>query len=275
MNLTIIKNFSSLNSKILFIPIVLLLGMTVFFISENLLIDNYYSFIQKDYFQWINKELSNYPNLIYNLTQFGDVLIILSFLAVFIVYAPELWKGLIPSILISGILTPLFKNCFKVPRPAAIYDLSDFTIIGKTLKGYNSFPSGHSTTIFTVLTVIMIAFMPQRTINKIVWCVGVLLMAYILAFTRVGVGAHYPLDVISGSILGFICGILGILSYQKYKFWHWINNKKYYPIFILLFLISIIILGVKIYHTQLLIFYISIVSLLILLYTIINAYVKK
>ena len=51
-----------------------------------------------------------------------------------------------------------------------------------------------------------------------------------IAFTRVGVGAHYPLDVIAGAILGYLSGILGIFINQKYKTWTWISDKRYYPV---------------------------------------------
>jgi len=94
-------------------------------------------------------------------------------------------------------------------------------------------------------------------------------------FTRVGIGAHYPLDVITGSVVGYISGLAGIFISQKYKIWSWINNKKYYPIFMLLFLVCCIAIINKIINENLIIFYFTLASLVASLYKIIKMYVKK
>ncbi|MCT6716620.1 phosphatase PAP2 family protein, partial [Staphylococcus aureus] len=88
-----------------------------------------------------------------------------------------------------------------VPRPAAVFDNNSFTVIGKTLSGHNSLPSGHSITIFTILTVLLFSFMPKKLNYKIIWITTFTFAGLMIAFTRVGVGAHYPLDVIAGGIL--------------------------------------------------------------------------
>lgn len=105
---------------------------------------------------------------------------------------------------------------------------------------------------------------------------GVLIVTgLIIVSTRIGIGAHYPLDVIAGSIIGCISGILGILINQKYKIWTWINNKKYYPIFILLFLICCISLVNRIINENLSIYYLSLISLVFSLYIFTYAYLKE
>jgi len=93
--------------------------------------------------------------------------------------------------------------------------------------------------------------------------------------SRVGVGAHYPLDVTTGSIIGYICGIIGIFISRKYKIWNWVSHKKYYPVFILLLLICGISLITKIIHEGLIIYYLTLICLLVSLYKITYAYIKK
>jgi NADH:ubiquinone oxidoreductase subunit 2 (subunit N) len=117
--------------------------------------------------------------------------------------------------------------------------------------------------------------MPKKVLYKISFGFLVISLGIILVFTRVGVGAHYPLDVITGSIIGYICGLIGIFISRKYEIWSWINNKKYYPIFILLFLGCCIVLINKIINENLIIFYFALTSLVISLYKIITVYVKK
>jgi uncharacterized membrane protein YoaK (UPF0700 family) len=117
--------------------------------------------------------------------------------------------------------------------------------------------------------------MPKKNTAKLAWSFGLVAIGLLLVFTRVGVGAHYPLDVISGSIIGYISGLTGIFICNNYKLWEWINSKKYYPIFILLFVICGGVLISKISKENLLIFYFALISLVFSLYKIITAYVKK
>ncbi|MBC7439980.1 MAG: phosphatase PAP2 family protein [Flavobacterium sp.] len=275
MNSRIISNFSKINFSLFFAPLFLLASIVFFLYRQDALSVSKYVEIQKKYFYFINFKLSQFPNTIYNITQIGDALIFLSFLTIFVVYAPKIWESLLSSLIVSVVFSSILKDFFRVPRPAAAFDNSTFIIIGKTLPGYSSLPSGHAITVFTIITILLFAFMPQKLNFKIIWYVVIISIGLLIAYTRVGVGAHHPLDVIIGSIIGYICGISGILINQKYQIWSWINNKKYYPVFIILFLVCSIIMITKILNENLIIFYLSLICLIISLYKIIYVYTKK
>ncbi|MDN3677116.1 phosphatase PAP2 family protein [Flavobacterium paronense] len=275
MNINVIANYSKLKLTLFFLPLFFLTSIVAFLYSQNALSVDKYLLIQKNCFYFINSRLSQFPNTIYNLTQVGDALIFLSFLTIFIVYAPKMWESLLSASLVSAIFSRALKDLFHVPRPAQAYDDTSFVIIGKTLPGFSSLPSGHSITVFTILTVLLFAFMPKKLRYKFLWSFLIIITGLILVFTRVGVGAHHPLDVITGSIIGYICGLIGIFISRKYKIWDWINNKKYYPVFIALFLICCIVLLNKINNENLIVFYLSLTSLVISLFKIITVYVKK
>src|SRR5690606_18278811 len=144
---------------------------------------------------------------------------------------------MIDALLTTALFANLFKWLFAVPRLAATFDNEKMVIIGQVLRGHNSFPSGHSITIFALLTVLMFAFLPKAKKYQFFWLCLIPLVGLLLVSTRVGVGAHYPLDVLTGSILGYIAGLTGIFLNQKFRIWTWMGHQKYYPFFIVLLLV--------------------------------------
>lgn len=275
MNENVINNYSKLTPPLFFLPISLLIATAFFLYTQGSLHTDKYVQIQKDSFFFINYHLGQFPNIIYNITQLGDASIILSFLSIFILYAPKIWESLISASLISLIFSGVLKNIFQVPRPAVVFDNDSFIIIGKTAVGHASLPSGHSITVFTTLTILLFGFMPGKLTDKILWVLAVIITGLIIAFTRVGVGAHYPLDVIVGSIVGYISGLTGIFISRKYGIWAWINNKKYYPIFILLMLACCVSLISQIINEHLIIFYLALICLFVPFYKIVYAFIKR
>lgn len=275
MNTNVINNYARLKLPIFLLPVLLLVVVVLFLYSQNALCVEGYIQIQKNSFFLINHNLGQYPYLQINLTQLGDALVILSLLSIFFVYASKVWEALLSGSLVSLLLASLLKKIFAMPRPAAVFSDDSFIIIGKKLTGHNSLPSGHSITVFTALTVLLFSFMPKSLKSKIAWYLAFVVVGSMLVFTRIGVGAHYPLDVIIGSIIGYISGLAGIFISRKYKLWAWICNEKYCPVFILLFLICCILLVFRMINQNLILFYIASISLIVSLYKIIVIYAKN
>ncbi|WP_340112870.1 phosphatase PAP2 family protein [Maribellus mangrovi] len=277
LNSKVTENFTRVNYSSLIPPFLVLLLFYIYFIfskGSGSYVDEYIS-LQKDLFLTINAYLSKFPGLQFNLTQLGDVLIFFPLLTVFMVYSPKLWEGLITSAILSLIVSAGLKKLFHVPRPAAIFDNDTFTIIGRTLTGNTSLPSGHSIATFVVITTLLFAFMPARNRQKIIWIILMLATGLFIAFSRVGVGAHYPFDVLIGSTIGYIVAVLGIRINAKLNWLTWMRNKKYHPVFVVLFAAWIFAIVQKIVADNLLIFYFSLIALVISLYLILKSYVQK
>lgn len=103
------------------------------------------------------------------------------------------------SIIFSSAITNLIlKNLFLRPRPFdTITEL--IPLIAKP-KDY-SFPSGHTTASFAV-ALIYYKLLPKK------YGILSIILATMIAFSRLYVGVHYPSDVIGGFIVAFICSII-------------------------------------------------------------------
>lgn len=275
MNAVVTQNYSKVTFFLLVLPMLIIASVIVFLVGNDAFSPMGYAEIQQETFLSLNKILSQFPDLQHNLTQLGDAFVALSTLSILYYYAPKFWENLVWASLISLIFSRVLKEYFDVPRPATILDNETFTIVGETAIGFSSMPSGHSITIFTTLAVILFGFMPKKLIFKFLWTSFILVLGLILAFTRVGVGAHYPLDVILGSCIGLISGILGIIFCRYFRLFAWVSNPKFLLFFMLLFLGSLAFLIIKIVKEPLVIYTLPLVSLIFSLYFLIQSYVKK
>ena len=63
-----------------------------------------------------------------------------------------------------------------------------------------SFPSNHAANTFAAATFLLCTFPSMGLVA--------LLVAFIVAYSRVYVGVHYPFDVMGGALLGMICAVI-------------------------------------------------------------------
>lgn len=139
------------------------------------------------------------------------------------------WSLLLAAIL-GTVFVHGFKPLFDLPRPAAILPPDTLHIIGHTLR-HHSFPSGHTTTIFTLVGVIILQTR-HRGLNSLLF-----LLAIMVGISRCAVGAHWILDVLAGAAGGWIVAWLGIVWAR-----HWTWRAEYATWAGLFFSISIIYL---------------------------------
>ena len=121
------------------------------------------------------------------------------------------------AFLLSALLAQILKNVFSMPRPREFFLPGEYLyfIPGITLNGHASFPSGHSTSIFALATMLAI-FEPNKRLN-----IFYVLVAVAVGYSRIYLGQHFLTDVLMGSFLGVMTAIgirwLFLEKFNKYE----------------------------------------------------------
>ena len=119
------------------------------------------------------------------------------------------WKSIIHlsiSLIITGVLMPAIKYTFRHKRPSML--LKDVHLLEPvTLK---SFPSADAAYAFTLLGTILFYGSPFVIFLFLIY-------AILIGYGRVYMGAHFPLDVIVGSTIGFLSGVVGYSIMEFFK----------------------------------------------------------
>ncbi len=153
-----------------------------------------------------------------SVTTLGDTRVLLALLLPFCLRYPRVFWAIVVASLLAGLISRGFKAGLQMERPAAVLDAAEITIIGWRVKSL-SFPSGHTTSVFAVVMV-WLALPGWRRLLPL------LAVACLAGFSRVAVGAHWPMDVLGGALAGTLGAWAG-LHFSRYFRWglrpavHW------------------------------------------------------
>lgn len=182
--------------------------MSVIFVYSLSMIGDRYWQVQIDGFTQLNHLLQFLPQAFWaNVTELGNALVLLPFFALLTINLNKSWAAVLIAAPITLLFTHFAKNIANMPRPGAVLDMAEFYIIGPTLQGYNSAPSGHTLTIFALCAVFLYSIKQAKACDR--YCALTLLtltIALLTGLSRVAVGAHWPIDVVLGALFGWICG---------------------------------------------------------------------
>ena len=165
-----------------------------------------------DILLWIQENLRSdiLSPVIKLITHLGDMGLIMILTSIVLMIIPKTRKlgflcsaALVCSVIINNVI---IKHAVLRVRPyEAVEGLQ--RIVGKAHD--TSFPSGHAAGSFVLAAVIF-----RETPRKI--GVPVLILALLIALSRLYVGVHYPTDVLVGMISGTLIGIATCFVYHKY-----------------------------------------------------------
>lgn len=96
------------------------------------------------------------------------------------------------------IINVTLKDLIARPRPFVVNEA--ITPLITDVSPYRSFPSGHSGGSFAAMFALY-KWVPKR--------IGIpaLILAALVALSRLYVGVHYPTDILTGCIIGFMCSV--------------------------------------------------------------------
>ena len=161
-------------------------------------------------FLWLNHALAGLGDDFWShVTILGDVVPFLLILP-FCGRRPQVvWQMLIAT-LFAILWTQSMKAPLGVLRPPAVLDIGQIHLIGPMFLN-NSFPSGHTTTIFVLAGVLCL----QRF--HIALKSMILLSAVLVGVSRIACGVHWPLDVLGGALGGWGAAVLGNLIGLRWR----------------------------------------------------------
>lgn len=189
-------------------------GIVLFFFSKesiHLSINNYHHPLADIFFSFI--------------TWLGDgwMAVIIVAVSVFFRYRYAILIG--SSYLISSLITQLLKRTIFSDelRPVKFFENTNtlYLVRGVEQYMYNSFPSGHATTSFSVyLALAMIS--GNRYLQFIFFVI-----AFLVAFSRVYISQHFFDDVYAGSLIGTVSALFVFYFSGKYSVlnFSWVDNS--------------------------------------------------
>lgn len=154
-------------------------------------------------FVWCNQRISHsvLDRLLGWITHMGGATFTIAFAVLVTWFAPEGWR----AAGLQCLLALTFSHIFAVILKRKVQRIRPFRIlqhvkVGKYPLQDFSFPSGHTTAIFSIITPLLFMASPGLSLVLI-------LIAFLVGVSRVYWGYHYPTDCAVGGAIGFITAL--------------------------------------------------------------------
>ncbi|WP_211830150.1 phosphatase PAP2 family protein [Kistimonas asteriae] len=136
------------------------------------------------------------------ITNFGDGFFLFPLAMLLAWKRPDRQLDILLAGILAAICLKITKGLIAADRPVALLGQSITNVTGPVLKRH-SLPSGHSGTVFLFAGLSMI-WLRNNTVLIVVMLAG------LVALSRIAVGAHWPADILLGAWIGLVCTALGV-----------------------------------------------------------------
>lgn len=169
---------------------------------------------KKDLYYWLNGFHSAAANEVFaiiTLLGHGLVNVVVALLLTIRSYGYSILL-LVSFLMVSGVVQ-LFKKVLLsgMMRPVKYFERDPVLnwIDGITYHSYQTFPSGHAATVFSLAAGLSLIAGQKK------WGVLFAALAILTAYSRVYLGQHFPVDIVAGSLTGVGITLLVFLWLEK------------------------------------------------------------
>jgi membrane-associated phospholipid phosphatase len=191
--------------------ITIIVSLTLFYFS--------YKIGKIEFFLLLNNDLGRFADVFFQFaTAIGDglvwIIVLLFFVLLLKKYKQNYFPLLITAFVISTLLVQICKYVIVPDEPRPIKAIADthliYTVPGVELHEISSFPSGHTATAFTIFLVGCLVIRKR-------WIVFVgFIYAISVAYSRIYLAQHFPVDLAAGMLVGIISVSIAILVQHKW-----------------------------------------------------------
>ena len=121
------------------------------------------------------------------------------------------WRYFLAQLIGSILLVRLLKMLVARGRPSSEFPsiyIGDFTQLYVDAS-LHSFPSGHAADVWTGATILFVV--AKQVSVKF----SLIVVAILVSLSRVALGAHYPIDILVGSLIGLLTGSLCLVLFRS------------------------------------------------------------
>ncbi len=152
----------------------------------------------------INRACAHLPDTVWvSLSLLGNGWVIAALLLPLVTRYPQLFFAALMTAPWTGLVANVAKTIFSTPRPPSVLEVGSFNLIGE-MHLSASMPSGHTITAFAVA--VALTRMPNSPFSK--HTIAVYGLAALVGLSRMGMGVHWPEDVLIGAAIGWLSGLL-------------------------------------------------------------------
>jgi membrane-associated phospholipid phosphatase len=147
------------------------------------------------------------------ITLLGDGIFSVVFcLALLVVKKRHLSFMIFVSFASSGIAAQVLKYFISEARPAVFLEKTNYPyfIENVTLHNLHSFPSGHTTSIFALVSIIAFASKDKK------YAIPLVLLGALVGYSRMYLGQHFMVDVTVGSLIGVLFSMISWMLFQSF-----------------------------------------------------------